>query len=256
MAMRVYLSGDVVVVDKVGGSTLNIPQIDCGYKIINEVFTIYDVLDSTIYEFDNASDIRNQANTLIGDLYDVVKYLSGFIYYGQSSIDTTPQQFKIFGIGSGLGWSRYDDDQYTSSSKLTLLDGVTVTLPNNAATTINTYQNSTVEFYNSSTQKIQVENEGDVYIQTIVFKASASNANQTFLKVNLVGNGATPYDRVTEEIGFPKGNSITHDEHIVVQFYADTDFVNNGNQWKITSSGGDAEIWDIIFFIQRTQNHG
>jgi hypothetical protein len=38
------------------------------------------------------------------------------------------------------------------------------------------------------------------------------------------------------------------------QYYTDADFVQNGTDWKITSNGGTAKIWDIIYFIQRTQN--
>lgn len=158
--------------------------------------------------------------------------------------------------GSGLGWARYDDTVYTSTNKLSLSDGVEVTLPNNGGSTINTYLNSSVEFYDAANEKIQVENEGDVYIQTIVFKASAANANATFLHVYLESIGPTPYERVISEINFPKGNGAEHDEHQVFQFYADADFVANGNQWKIRSDGGSAEVWDIIYFIQRTQNHG
>ena len=43
------------------------------------------------------------------------------------------------GIGSGLGWTRYDDGQYTSASKLSLTDGVTVNLPNNGASIYRSY---------------------------------------------------------------------------------------------------------------------
>ena len=87
MSKRVYLSGDVVVVDKVGSSVLNIPQIDCGYKIIGDDVTIYDVTDSTQSRTTPAHDIRDQANNLVGNLYDVIKYFSDFIYYGETSID-------------------------------------------------------------------------------------------------------------------------------------------------------------------------
>ena len=171
----------------------------------------------------------------------------------------TYNSVKIPGAGgSGLGWARYDDDEYTELAPLTLTDGVPVTLPNNSANVINTYINSSIEFYDSATQKIQVENEGDVYVQTIVFKASATNANQSHLHVYLTSTGATPYERVIAEVEFPKGNTIAHDEHLVFQYYADADFVANGNQWTLRADtgGGTCDVWDIIYFIQRTQNHG
>jgi len=42
---------------------------------------------------------------------------------------------------------------------------------------------------------------------------------------------------------------------MVFQYYVDYEFVNNGSQWKMTSNGGDAFIWDIIFFISKIQNN-
>lgn len=154
----------------------------------------------------------------------------------------------------GQGWARYDDNVYTQLAPLILNDGVSATLPNNASTTIDTYLNSSIQFYNPVTQKIQVETEGDVYIQTIVFKSSASNANQTHLHVSLESTGGTPYERVLAEINYPKGNGVAHDEHLVFQFYADADFVANGNRWvlRADTGGGTVAIWDIIYFIQRT----
>ena len=154
----------------------------------------------------------------------------------------------------GQGWARYDDNQYTESAPLTLSDGVPVIMPNNASTTIDTYLNSTVQFYDPATQKMQAENEGDVYIQTIVFKASATNANQTHLHVYLASTGPIPYERLVAEIDFPKGNTITHDQHLVFQYYAGPDFVADGNQWTLRADtgGGTVDVWDIIFFIQRT----
>ncbi len=154
----------------------------------------------------------------------------------------------------GQGWARYDDNQYTELNPLTLTDGVTTILPNNASGVVDNHLNSTVQFYNGDTKKIQAENEGDVYIQTIVFKASATNANQTHLHIQLGSTGSTNYSRVSAEIEFPKGNGVAHDEHIILQFYTDTDFVNNGNQWLIRADtgGGTVNIWNIIYFIQRT----
>ena len=163
----------------------------------------------------------------------------------------------ISSLGSksvGQGWARYDDNEYTELEPLTLNDGVSAPLPNNASNIIDTYLNSSIQFYNPDDGKIQVENEGDVYIQTIVFKASATNANQSHLHVYLSSTGTTPYERVIAEVEFPKGNGEAHDEHLVFQYYADADFVANGNQWTLRADtgGGTVDVWDIIYFIQRT----
>ncbi len=158
--------------------------------------------------------------------------------------------------GTGLGWARYDDSQYTSSSKFTINSGQTVTLPNNANTKYETYRNSSIAFYTDGVApKIRVENLGDVYAMTVVFRYSAANANQTYGHISLDSTTGTPYERVAKDFYFPKGNGIVHNFHEVFQYYADADFLANGNKWTITATGGAIQIWDIIYFIQRTQNH-
>ena len=157
------------------------------------------------------------------------------------------------GIGSGLGWTRYDDDQYTSISKLSLADGVEITLPNNAANTYRSY--SGIDYYNGITKRVLADNLNDVYIMTIAFKCSSANANQTYLRLQLDAENGTPYERVGVDIAFPKGNDVAHEFHQVFQYYADQNFVQNGSFVKVTSTGGTAKIWDIIYFIQKTQSY-
>ena len=156
------------------------------------------------------------------------------------------------GVGSGLGWARYDDTNWISSNKLPLLDGVSVILNNNAGNVV--LSDDSINYYNNSTYKVLADNENELYMATVVFKYSASNANQTYIRLQLEGGNGTPYERLGSDIPFPKGNDVTHEYHQVFQYYADSSFVNNGSQWKITSNGGNANIWDIIFFISKIQN--
>lgn len=151
---------------------------------------------------------------------------------------------------SSLGWARYDDSQYTSSSKLTLVQNTEVVLPNNGGNVVKSH--SSIEFYDSITQKILGVNENDTYIITIAFKAQAANANQTYLEYNLEGSGQI--SRLAGTITFPKGNDEIHSENIMAQYYTDSTFVNDGVQLKVVSTGDDCRIWDVIYFIQRTQN--
>ena len=155
------------------------------------------------------------------------------------------------GAGSGLGWARYDDSTYTSSNKLALVDGVTVNLPNDAASVYRSYTG--VDYYNGT--RVIADNTNDTYVMTIVFKYSAPNANQTHIDLQFEGGNGTPYDRIRGEATFPKGNDVTHDYHQLFQYYADADFVTNGSYWQITASGGSATVWDIIYFIQKTQSY-
>lgn len=155
-----------------------------------------------------------------------------------------------------LGWARYDDTQYTTSSvfSLTTLAGKQP-LPNNGGNTIETNLHSTISFYNSGSGKIQVENNADVYVCTVVFKAKTANANGTSMRVQLDNTTGTPYERVGKDLFFGKGNDVWHEFHEVFQYYADSDFVTNGNRWDIQAFGNTISIADVIFFIQRTQNH-
>lgn len=160
-------------------------------------------------------------------------------------------------FGSGLlGWARYDDTQYTTSSAFTAsVSHGEYTLPNNGGNKIETHLHSTISFYNETTQKIQVENNADVYMCTVTFKAKTGNANACRLRLQLDSTGDTPYNRVGKDLFFGRGNDTWSDFHEVFQYYSDEDFVTNGNRWKIQSFGADAYISNVIIFIQRTQNH-
>lgn len=164
---------------------------------------------------------------------------------------------KVNEFGNGLlGWARYDDTQYTTSSAFTAsVAAGELTLPNNAGNKIETHLHSTISFYNESTQKIQVENNADVYMCTIVFLAKTANANGTYIRIQLDSTGVTPYERVGKDLFFGKGNNEWHEFHEVFQYYADSDFVTNGNRWKVQAFGDNVSIAKAIFFIQRTQNH-
>jgi hypothetical protein len=157
------------------------------------------------------------------------------------------------GVGSGLGWTRYDDDEWTIDNKLPLLLDTEIVFPNNGASIYRSYDG--IDYYNPSTLKVLGDNANDVYMATVVFKARSSNANQCFLRVQLDSVNGTPYERVGVDLSFPKGNDAMHEFHEVFQYYITPDFIANGSQWKITAHGASAEVWDIIFFIQKTQSY-
>jgi hypothetical protein len=154
-------------------------------------------------------------------------------------------------------WARYDDTTYTTGSAYAVLSNGELVIPNNASGSIETHMHSDVPFYNPNNQRIQVENEGDVYAMTVTFQARATENPSAGdgIYISLTNSTGTPYSRVRKDFYWPKTDQSWHYFHEVIQFYADSDFVTNGNQLKVRAFGVNAEIADIIYFIQRTQNH-
>lgn len=213
-------------------------------------------------------DLNVNGNINVSTLVSAsVIYKSGSTIFGNSSDDTHQMTGSVSVTGSlnvngqpvvlgPLGWARYDDTQYTTSSVFTLTpaSGEQI-LPNNGGNTIETHLHSTISFYNTGSQIVQVENTGDTYMCTVVFDAKTANANAAYLRIQLDSNGETPYERVGKDLFFGKGNDVWHEYHEVFQWYADDDFVENGNVWRVQSFGANVGIANVIFFIQRTQNH-
>jgi hypothetical protein len=86
----------------------------------------------------------------------------------------------------------------------------------------------------------------------VTFKASTGNVEQAHIDLALKGIGATPYDRVSKTLKFTKGNNDEQNFYESFKFYADADFVANGNQITIGSEGEDVLVWDVIYYIEKT----
>jgi hypothetical protein len=191
--------------------------------------------------------IRNQYNIEEGAY--VTTESGVWTVFGGEWVKLYPQSAS----GQGLGWVRYDDGQYTSENKLTLASGVETTLTNNGANIVRS--KAGIDYYNTTTNRLVATTPNDVYLMTVVFNYSANNASQAFMHLNLENAGATPYERLKTDILFPKGNDEMHEFHGVFQYYVDQDFIDNGSSWKVTADGSTCKIWDIIYFIQKTQSY-
>lgn len=192
------------------------------------------------------------ANTKISGLNAVTSLASTDLLAAVNSGETKKVTAKQLSQHSELGWGRYDDTQYTSLNKLNLVDGVQVNIPNNAGNTILSPESYT--FYDSATNKVCGLGENDCYTLTVVFKASAANANSTHLDFSMY-SPVGDFERIRKAMSFYKANDEEQNFHEVFQYYADANFVSNGVELKINSDGGSAKIWDVIFFIQRTQRY-
>ena len=156
---------------------------------------------------------------------------------------------------TGQGWARYDDTQYTDQEKslLVIKDDPAVPLPNNAGFKIETYMNQITPFYDDS-QKIKPIKEGDAFTMVVTFKASTGNVEQTHMDLALKSLGSTPYERVSKTLKFTKGNNQEQNFYESFKFYADADFIANGNQMTIKAIGDDILVWGVIYYIEKTFN--
>jgi len=153
---------------------------------------------------------------------------------------------------SSAGWARYMDTEYTEASPLSLAADTLVTLPNNKGNIIRSH--SSINFYqNGVNSKIYGQNLNDVYIITVEWKAQAPNTNQTHLNLS-IQNGGGVIENLDIALAYIKGNATTQVFHNIFQYYIDQSFLDNGASLHIQSHGGTSTVWDIQYFIQRTQN--
>jgi hypothetical protein len=206
---------------------------------------------------DISGDYTINGNSFSSSLFQSSSISGSVIQFTKG--DTTTQQVQIpKGLGySGLGWARYNDTTYTTLSAFTIEDGADVVLPCNGSGSIETHMHSTVSFYTGAGQKLQAENAGDVYTLTVDFTMRASNnpSDGDYVRIQMNNTTGTPYTRVGRDLFFAKKDTEWHKFHEIFQYYADADFVANGNEINVIPSGFDIEVADVVIFIQRTQNH-
>jgi hypothetical protein len=153
-------------------------------------------------------------------------------------------------IKSSQGWANYADTQYTVSSPFSVASNSTVTLPNNAGTTINTYiPTGVTSFYNSATSKITPNTLGDSYTINVRFSAKSS-MNNDFLEVGIdIGNPTTV---IAETKPFLKGANTEQKFNFVFPVFSLATFLANGGLVKVTSGSGTLSVYNITYFITRT----
>ncbi len=153
---------------------------------------------------------------------------------------------------SSAGWARYMDTEYTAAAPLSLVADTLTILPNNKGTVIRSHPS--IDFYqNGVDQKIYGQNLNDVYIITVQFRAQSPNANQAHLDLT-IENGGGNIQNLEIALAYIKGNATPQFFHNVFHYYIDQNFLDNGASIGINSHGGIATVWDIQYFIQRTQN--
>jgi hypothetical protein len=150
-----------------------------------------------------------------------------------------------------LGWARYDSSEsFASQTSASVSDGDFADL------TMSLVANQKIDNFNLNDGKFTFTNDdiNHVFAITIVFKASAANANQTHVDVNFL-SGSSHYERLAKSVTFHKGNDVVQNFHEVFQLYVDQDLVSHGLEPVIGAHGGDIKVADAVYFIQKQQSN-
>ena len=202
----------------------------------------------------NVKKIDATANTVTisGSSIDGVttKVLSGLNVF--TSIVSNSTVFSIVGDkATGTGWASYSDGLYTLASPLSIAPGVTVTVTNNAATSIKSQLPVGVtDFYNSATSKITPGSVGDGYGISIRFKAKSTSSSDFFdFGIDIGGTQGVIFKQTRT---FIKGANTEVGFDISINAFSLATFIANGGLVKITAGNGTMSVYSIVYDIFRT----
>lgn len=103
MPTKVYQSGDSVLVEKTAEPLLRIPIQVAAVRIDNDIVTIYNVRNIVDYRDDSVNQIQDVTATPVGDLQQVVNYLSTFISKGTTITKPDISVISAANVGTGEG---------------------------------------------------------------------------------------------------------------------------------------------------------
>lgn len=153
---------------------------------------------------------------------------------------------------AGTGWAQYSDTQYTSASPLTITEGNTAVITNNAVNSITTHLPAGVTaLYDPVTNKITPENSGDAYMIRVDFTAFSSNIlGIATLELDI---GSPQTEILRSGFTFPRGAGLLNaiDVSTSSLVYTLDTFVANGGSLKLSSAVGNTSIFDIGLVISR-----
>lgn len=166
-----------------------------------------------------------------------------------SSGDISPQDIRDMLVSlDTTGWGSYTDTQYTNLSPFAVSANTDTTLPNNAATKIETQKPSDiVTFYNGTHI---TGREGDGVLVTVDFVAVPTSPSATSIDtwLDIGGSIGEIFRRTTE---FPKGNGVAHNISYSLSAYMLGTWEDNGALFRIRCNG-PCNVYNIRYVITRT----
>jgi len=96
MAMKVYQSGDLVVIEKNSEPVINIKISECSFSIVHNVVYVFNKNNTTIQSYDIVENIQKSSGVAVGNYSQVLTYLNGFIITGSASTDVLPLEGETY----------------------------------------------------------------------------------------------------------------------------------------------------------------
>lgn len=151
-----------------------------------------------------------------------------------------------------LGWGNYADTVYTTSSRLTLSDGVATALPNNKGSVLETYKPTDIAtFYNGT---VITGRQGEGLMITIDMQMEPQvGANYVEVWFDIGGSVGELYRQARS---FPKGTGNAFGYICTTAVYTLDTWQANGATVYAQVTGGSLEIWDIRYVIHRLSKVG
>jgi len=152
------------------------------------------------------------------------------------------------------GWAYYADNQYTSGAPLAVLADTDTSLPNNAATVIESQKPTDITTFYDGT--VITGRDGDDIIISIDFTIEPTNVGTTLIEVwlDITGGTGTPASLANlyrREFGFAKGVGVARKVSFSHSGYTLNTWATNGAVVKIRTNG-TADIYDIGYILKRT----
>jgi len=96
MAMKVYQSGDLVVLEKNAEPVININISVCTFRIQDNIVTVFNRTDTTIQNYDIVENIQDSLGSAVGNFAQVLAYLNAFILSGSAAPEILPLKSETF----------------------------------------------------------------------------------------------------------------------------------------------------------------
>ena len=227
MAMKVYQVGDTVEIIKDANPTIIIQQQFCAVRIVADDVTVYSFLDGTITESDTVANIQNVGGSPIGNLQDVVRYLSKFIFSGSTTSNPIPTSGgggtgeANTGSNVGTGDGVFKQKTGVDLEFKTLIGGTNTTITNNAndltIDVTGTGEVNTASNVGTGDGVFKQKTGFDLEMKTLIGGTSVTIVNNTNdLTIDVTGTGLNVLETATLD-----GNIITP-----AQLLADQDDYN------------------------------